>query len=222
MSEQEQSYPLQWPAGWPRAKHRERARFRGTSLQTYASPDPNGAPIYRHRSVSRELTIAEAIDRLQSELERLGGRYSVLSTNLELRRDGSPRSGQREPQDPGAAVYFTLKARRVVLACDKWDRAADNIAAIAAHIEALRGQERWGVGSLEQAFAGYAKLPSPEQTRSWRTVLGIGDREVTRAQVEARYRELAMKHHPDLSGGSHEQMAQLTAAINEARQELRA
>lgn len=220
MAEQETASPLQWPTGWPRVKHRERARFRGTSLHAYTARDANGVSVCRQRSVSRELTIAEAIDRLQSELERLGGRYPVLSTNLELRRDGSPRSGQREPQDPGAAVYFTLKARRVVLACDKWDRAADNIAAIAAHIAAMRGQERWGVGSLEQAFAGYAKLPSPQAARSWRTVLGLGDGEITRERAESRYRELALRHHPDVSGGSHEQMAELTQAIVRARAEL--
>jgi hypothetical protein len=32
---------------------------------------------------------------------------------------------------------------------------ADNIAAIAAHIDAIRRQDRYGVGTLDQAFAGY-------------------------------------------------------------------
>ncbi len=167
---------------------------------------------------SRELTVAEATTRLQDELDKLCGQYAVLSTNLELRLNGLPRSNQSEPNDTGAAVYFTLKKKRVVLACDKWDHVADNIAAIASHINALRGQERWGVGSLEQAFAGYAKLPSPEQAGSWRTVLGCPNA-ATRAEAEARFRELSMRHHPD-RGGSHEQMAELTRAITEARQSL--
>ena len=208
MSEQEQSYPLQWPPGWPRAKWRGRARFRGVSVEQAAN----------RRRYFRELTVAEATDRLQSELDKLGGQYSILSTNLELRLNGSPRSGQREPDDPGVAIYFTLKKQRVVLACDKWDRAADNIAAIAAHIEALRGQERWGVGSLEQAFAGYAALPSPEQASNWRTVLGCPNA-TTLVEAEARFKQLAMLHHPD-RGGSHEQMAELTQAIQDARKGL--
>jgi hypothetical protein len=60
--------------------------------------------------------------------------------------------------DPGIAVYFTLGKKRVVLACDKWAAPQENIYAIAKHVEALRGQDRWGVGSIEQAFAGYMAL----------------------------------------------------------------
>ena len=56
------------------------------------------------------------------------------------------------------------------LACDRFDRIEDNIAAIAAHIETLRGQERWGVADMKQAFAGHVALPAPEQ---WWQVLGV-------------------------------------------------
>ena len=42
---------------------------------------------------------------------------------------------------------------------------------------------------------------------------------VTRAAVEARFRELAMRHHPNHCG-SDEAMAELTAALAEARREL--
>lgn len=212
--EQEKSWPLSWPNGWPRAKYRSRAKFRRTS-QRWVGQGTEA----RRESYPRGLSVVEATARLQAELDRLFAQHAVLSTNLELRLDGLPRSNQREPGDPGAAVYFTLKKRRVVLACDKWDRVADNIAAIAAHVEALRGQERWGVGSLEQAFAGYAKLPSPEAARDWRTVLGLANGSATLDAAERRFRELAMLHHPD-RGGSAEQMAQLNAAIQTARKEL--
>ena len=134
--------------------------------------------------------------------------------NVETRLDGTMRGDRRPPDDPGAAVYFTLKARRLVLACDKWDRVADNLAAIAAHIDALRAQERYGVGTVEQAFSGYAKLPAPDDI-TWRTVLGLGplaDLQMT----EDAFRRLSMQHHPD-RGGSHERMAALNAAIAEAR-----
>jgi hypothetical protein len=209
--EQETAHPLQWPNAWPRTTSRLDARFRGTSQQI----GHDGS----RRKYSRALSVAEATERLRRELDNLGGHYAVLSTNLELRLNGLPRSNQCEPTDTGAAVYFTLKKKRVVLACDKWARVADNIAAIAAHIAALRGQERWGVGSLEQAFAGYAKLPSPEQAKNWRTVLGCPNAN-TRAEVEMRFRELSMLQHPDRPEGSHEQMAQLNQAIADARKEL--
>ena len=191
------AYPLSWPLGRPRtaAHHRSTPQF--------------GTGFTQRR---REFTIGEAINSLQGELDRLGARQVVMSSNLDLRLDGFPRSGQAQPSDPGVALYFKLNERDTVLACDRWLKVQDNIAAIAKHIEALRGIERWGVGSIEQAFAGYQALPAPEQ---WWQVLGVGA-QATRAEVEAAYRRLAMKAHPD-HGGSDAAMARLNAALDQAR-----
>lgn len=124
-----------------------------------------------------------------------------------------PRSGQPEPTDPGAAVYFKLKGKPRCLACDKWARVADNIAALAQHIDALRRIERYGVGTMEQAFAGYAALPpSPSD---WWIVLGV-PQEATDAQIDDAYRQLARKSHPD-AGGSHSEMARINAARDAAK-----
>lgn len=191
------AHPLQWPAGWPRAKWRQRATF-GTTQRSRAG-------------YKEALTVAEARARLSDQLDSLGARYVTLSTNLELRLDGAPRSGQSEPSDPGVACYFQIKGRDTVLACDKWDRVADNIAAVAKHIEALRGQERWGVGTAEQAFAGYQALPEPEQY--WQ-VLGIRAN-ATVEEIKAAYRQKAPAAHPD-SGGSNGAMARLNAARDAA------
>lgn len=145
--------------------------------------------------------------RLQTELDRLGAREVILSTNIELRLDGMPRADRSPPADPGAALYFRFKGRDTVFACDQWDRTADNITAIAKHIEALRGMERWGTGTLEQAFAGYQALPAPEQ---WWQVLRVGV-QATRAEIEAAYRQMARLAHPD-TGGSTAAMSRLNAA----------
>lgn len=187
------AYPLSWPIGRPRSRDRERAQFGTTGRST--------------AGFKQSLNVAEARSRLQDELDRLGAREVILSSNLELRLDGAPRSGQSDPADPGAACYFKLKGRDTVLACDKWDRTADNIAAIAKHIEALRGMNRWGVGTLDQAFAGYQALPAPEQ---WWQVLGVGA-QATRAEVEAAFRRLAPAAHPD-TGGSNAAMTRLNSA----------
>jgi hypothetical protein len=160
------------------------------------------------------VTVSDATGDLLPELRRLGASRIVISTNVELRRDGLPRSDRREPNDPGAAVYFTLKGLPRVLACDKWCGVGENLYAIAKHIEALRGQERWGVGSVEQAFAGYAALPTPSSNGNncW-TVLDIPfGSSVDR--INAAYRELSQVRHPD-RGGTHESMA----ALNKAREE---
>lgn len=191
-----EAYPLAWPAGWPRAKSRQRASF---SKKTWDSS-------YRWQSTGR-LSVADARQRLSDELDRLGARYVTLSTNLETRLDGQPRSNQAEPADPGVAVYFRLDGKDIVLACDKWDRVADNIAAVAKHIDAIRGMDRWGVGSTRQAFAGYEALPAPEQ---WWQVLGLSER-AGREDIKAAYRQKAREAHPD-QGGSDAAMARLNAA----------
>ncbi len=190
------AFPLQWPSGWPRARFRQRAPFGTTARSRHGTKD--------------SLTVAEARERLSDQFEQLGARYVTLSTNLELRLDGLPRSGQPEPRDVGVAVYFRLGGKDTVLACDKWDRVADNIAAIAKHVEALRGIDRWGVGTAAQAFAGYQQLPSPEQ---WWQVLSVSER-ATADEINAAYRRLARSAHPD-TGGSTAAMARLNAARDE-------
>lgn len=191
-------FPLSWPMGWPRTKPhaRDRARF---------------------RSKGGALSVYSATQRLQSELERLGATGEILSTNVITRLDGMPRSNQSEPGDPGAAVYFQLKGKPHCLACDTWDRVADNIAAIVRHIDALRRIDRYGVGTMEQAFVGYAALPA--QAASWFVVLEFPESSTSWDAVEDRYFQLAQKHHPD-KGDSVETMAKINVARDTARAEF--
>src|SRR5690606_6952544 len=102
-----QAYPLQWPAGWPRTApyRRTASRFR-----------PGGLA-------------AEARECLW-ELHRLGARNAVISTNIELRRDGLPYSGRRAPDDPGVAAYFTYEGRQQCIPCDRWATVEENLRAI--------------------------------------------------------------------------------------------
>ena len=171
-------YPLTWPSGWPRA------------------PTRLDAPFHKRRDTGRgyaekkEITMAQAREQLQAELDRLGARDVLLSTNVELNLNGQPRGDRARPSDVGVACYFKLKGRDTVLACDKWRRVEDNIVAVARHIEAIRGQDRWGVGTVEQAFTGYAALPAPISKRHWTAVLDLPV-DATRDTITARYRELA-------------------------------
>ena len=191
-------YPLTWPAGWPRAKSRLDALF-------HKRRDTGRG--YTEKS---SLTMAQAREQLQSELDRLGARDVLLSTNVELNLNGQPRGDRARPSDVGVACYFKLKGRDTVLACDKWRRVEDNIVAIARHIEAIRGQDRWGVGTVEQAFTGYAALPAPIAKRHWTAVLGLTI-DATRDAITARYRELA-KH----AGGDEGKLLDLNLARDEA------
>jgi len=207
-------FPLTWPAGWKRtaAHARRRAPFHATR---FVSSESGGG--YRTKE---PLSVGGAMERLTDELRRLGVSRIVVSSNLRTRQDGRPFSQQaRHLEDPGVAVYFSVKGAPRVLACDKWQSAAENIAAIAGHISAIRAQDRYGVGSLEQAFAGYAALP-PQASADWRIVLGFAAGAVlSRALVDERFRERARAAHPD-AGGSHNDMARLTEARAAAHREL--
>jgi len=207
-------WPLAWPAGWRRTPKEQRRRARFLALSTSTGTYPGGQTYTR--TSRNELSVAAAIKRLEDELRLLGATDELLSTNVETRLNGLPRSDRREPADPGAAVYFRLKKTPQCLACDRWDRVADNIAALAAHIDALRRIERYGVGTLEQAFAGYKQLPAGPA--DWWIILGLRP-SATLDQVEDKFRELARKAHPD-AGGTHDTMARLTAAREAARKHL--
>lgn len=202
------AFPLQWPKGKPRTKHRARGAFRGKS-GSWSTDPVSGANRW---NPPQNLTVAQAVARVQRELDRLGARLPVISSNLELRLDGLPRSGQRKPEDPGVAVYFRLDGEPVTLACDRYDTVEANIAAIAAHIDAMRTAERHGVGSLREMFRGFMALPSAEAF-DWRDVLGDCQ---TWDEAKSKYRELARKAHPD-AGGSETEFARLSGALEKAQ-----
>lgn len=201
------SYPLVWPSNWRRTRpdRRQRAKFR---KETSRRSDSGTA----YTTVAA-VSVAAAFERLSRELDRLGAGRIVVSTNLTLRIDGAPRSGQPEPHDPGVACYFRMGDKPVVLAADKWDRVADNIVAIAKHIEAMRGQDRWGVGSLDQAFGGYLQLSAPG--RPWWEALELRGQAVDLEDAERAYRRLAKVHSDD-----HDRMVELNGAIAAARTEF--
>lgn len=150
------AYPVDWPLG----RNKE-----GGLKQALWKED------------GRQLNFDQAVRRVREQVRAMtkaGQQWRVremtLSTNFQLRADGRPRRDRGRPLDQAVAFFFELDGTPHVLACDRFDRIEDNIAAIAAHIEALRGQERWGVADMKQAFAGHAQLPAPEQ---WWQVLGV-------------------------------------------------
>jgi hypothetical protein len=197
------AYPLSWPAGWRRtsAHLRVRAKFHRNEW----GGDYNNR--YRQK---RDLTISQAIDRVADALRAVNAWTSstVISTNLDLRQDGLPRSGQRAPEDPGVAVYWQKGKVRQCIAIDRYDRVQDNLAAVAATLEAMRAIDRHGGAEiLERAFTGFVALPQPEQ---WFQVLGLSSR-ATRDEIDSAYRKLAMQHHPD-RGGDASQMSRINAA----------
>lgn len=190
-----EAYPLYWPEGWKRtpAHHRERGRYR--------------------------VGFAQTRDDLLNELEKLGARDVLISSNIPLRRDGLPYAALTEPPDTGIAIYWTTGPRDApvyrTIACDKYQSTAANLRALCAAIEAFNILRRSGASQvLEQAYKGFAALPSNGE-RPWREVLQLHGTGYTFEQIKAAYRLLVPTHHPD-TGGTHEKMAELNAAYEAA------
>lgn len=213
MSEPISAYPLQWPAGWPRAKSRSRAKF-GKGERVNASPTSDGW------ISKRDLMMSDGIKRVLGELDRLGVQRgdAIISTNVPVRLDGLPYSKERVPDDPGVAVYWRKggKGQTKVMAVDRYDRVADNLAAIAATLEAMRAIERHGGAQiLDRAFTGFTALPGVPSC--W-DVLGL-KRGASAAEIERAFRDLARKHHPD-AGGTHDEFIRVQNAREQALLEL--
>ena len=190
-----EAYPLYWPEGWKRTPSYNRTKSRFTT------------------------GFATSLDFLMAEVKRLGGTMVVLSTNVRLRQDGLPYASDREPEDPGAAIYFQYKKNSMCFACDRYKLVKENLTAIGKTIEALRGMERWGASDMmERAFRGFAALESGSPELWW-DVLGCRQ-DADENTINALYKMLARSAHPD-TGGSTAAMSRLNTARDNAIKSLK-
>lgn len=171
-----EAYPLYWPDGWKRT------------------------PLYARKQSRFKASFTKSRDECVREITRLGGRDPIISTNVALRRDGLPLAGQRQPDDPGVAVYFTRKGTQQVLACDTYTSLEDNIHAVELTIAALRTLSRHGASTiLDRAFQGFTALPPKSNERPWYDVLAISE-DAELDVVERAYRQALTRTHPDRGG----------------------
>lgn len=205
-------YPLSWPEGWKRTTVRKAAQFgkAGTVTGQFSRTD------------IKRLSVENAFDRLERELEAfdIKGDTVIVSTNLKLNMRGVPSGNAGEPSDPGVAVYWTRNGKAQCMAIDVYTRVADNLAAVAASLAAMRAIERHGGAQiLDRAFIGFAQI-SERRGRPWREIFAYKEHErPSFDHVDDRYKRMARTVHSD-AGGSHDAMVELNAAREEARREL--
>jgi hypothetical protein len=165
------SYPLYWPESWPRAKYQKQAKFGDHS-------------------------VAKGRKVLQDQVRLFGGSDLIISSNLELKLDGMPKSNQRQPYDRGVAIFFKRNKHDFALACDVYTTVEDNLWALCRTLDALRQIERDGSPALiNRAFKGFAALPAPDQKKWWE-VLGVAEN-ASSEQIKQAFYAMARKYHPD-------------------------
>ena len=98
-----EAYPLHWPVGEPRVHARIKGAFK--------------------------TALGAARGDLLHELDLLGAKDVVISSNLPLRNDGFPRA-DATAKDPGIAVYWVKDKVPMVMACDRYSSPAANLRAI--------------------------------------------------------------------------------------------
>ena len=169
----EPRHPLTWPTGWPRtpAADRRSAQF---SKQSRAYSERR---LTTHDGIKRVMEAIRSFTRAGRDWV-IDPESVIISTNMPTRIDGGIRADARRPDDVGVAVFWTdADDRRKCMAADHYDTVGDNLAAVAATLEALRAIERHGGARLlDRAFTGFAALPAPTGPRWW-AVFGVDQNE---------------------------------------------
>ncbi len=189
-------YPLQWPDHIPRyTRAREKGQFR-TQLNSALKNVKDSLRLFAADSGKAMTNV-------------------VISSNVTL--------GAEKPSDPGVAVWFIWDGLSVCIPVDRYFSVEANVQAIHHIVEARRVELRHGTLALVRAsFTGFQALPSPERKRPWREVLGFHgwNGMPSKENIEKFYRERAKTAHPDADGGSHDKMAELNCAKEEALNEI--
>lgn len=197
-------FPLAWPKHKPRTKPGDR-RSGQFSTKVTGNHAMIGLPM--------------ACDRVEAEVSRLGGTYPLISTNIEPRLDGRPKGGKAGPDDPGVCVYFQMKGKPYAMACDTYQSVEQNLAGIAAHLEAVRAIERYGVATTAETLQVFTALPPPapvEVVEDWWEVFGLMRERATEENVNIMYRAQAKS-----AAGNDRELKRLNLARDRALAELR-
>lgn len=196
-----ESFPLQWPAGFPRWKH---SRSNGSFKTDFESA-------LRNVRRSLELFAKDSGKKVDAP---------VLSSNVDLNPLTSSPNNKR-PNDPGVSVWFSWDGLQVCIPVDRYATPAANLQAIHHIIEARRTELRHGTLALVRAtFTGFAALPPPKG-KGWRDILQLTDvSAVTQTHVETAFKALSRERHPDKPGGSTDAMAELNNARDTALKEI--
>lgn len=115
--------------------------------------------------------------------------------------------------DRTVILTYTKHSRPITLSMGTQARAVDNMRVLYLAVEAMRLNEKRGLGEVIQE--AYLQLAEPEPAIDPYELIGVRP-DAPLAIAEAAYKVKVRTAHPD-SGGSAEQMKKLNDAIEEIR-----
>jgi hypothetical protein len=168
------------------------------------------------------LTTQKTWHETQRELQREFELWEIKDWETNYPKGARLDARYQTQEDRTVKLTYTKDHHRVELVMGKQNRAVDNLRVLYLAVEAMRLNEKRGIGEI--VAAAYAQLAAPEGATLERDpfeVLGI--REDSPIEVaEAVYRMMATKYHPDSKpNGSAERMAELNKAIEKIRMKLK-
>lgn len=154
-------FPLLWPEGHPRVKHREPSAFR------------TGFP--------------QALKNVKDSLRLFAQDSGKALSQVQITSNAS--FIDEKPSDPGIAVWFEWDGALRCIAVDRYQTVAENLQAIHHVLEARRVELRHaGINMVRTTFRGFvAALPAPGAA-AWWTILGV-EPTATPDQITAAWRD---------------------------------
>ena len=171
---------------------------------------------------SRSLTIAEALDYLEEEINILAPQdVTTVYTSFDQLR--SERGRKALSKDTGICVQIRRYTEETLIACDKWALLEHNIYAMSIALRALRSFEPWGIASTAElmrffASTSYQREGAPKKQSDalpqWMLKLGLGPT-ATLEDAQAVYRRRAKE-----VGNDEKALVELNSAMEVARRHL--
>lgn len=163
-------------------------------------------------TISTKKSWSATMSDLAIEFERWG----VTEWDTNYPRGARLEGYNQSELDRTVTLTYNLRGKPITLKMDSQSRAVDNLRVLFLAVEAMRLNEKRGIGEIiEQA---YLQLAGPVQEKSPWEILSIFPGSPI-SVAEAMYKEKAKTAHPD-RGGSQEDMRQLNDAIEKIRKGL--
>lgn len=123
--------------------------------------EPSTPPENRRSRYQFKAGWQNTLTLLERELGYLDATDFVIEADFaesDLRLDGMPRSGARQPAHPGVRVAFESKFGPLVYSTDSCEFWQHNVRSIALGLEALRAVDRYGITRRAEQYTGFRAI----------------------------------------------------------------